>query len=64
MKALIKLNGCQVECETAGDLKQLKRKVLDLNNGETIKLVITRKQRVGMSDCSSGFAENLIECLK
>jgi len=64
MKTIVKLNGFQRECETAEDLRQLKKKLLDLNNGATITLKLNGRQRIERPEMASNFAENLVEGLK
>ncbi len=66
MKAMVKFNGFARECGTADDLKQLKRKLSELNNGEEIRIALklNREQGNGVSKIGHGFAENLVEGLK
>ena len=66
MKSRIRLNGFNRECETEENLEQLRRKLLDLNDGNDVIITfkLKGKQRVGMSECGLKFAENLVEGLR
>ena len=66
MKAIIKLKQFNRECEVIENFKQLQKKMLDLNDGEEIRITLklNGEQRKGMGDMGFKFAENLVEGMR